>query len=149
MTASYADDTVPPAAEPLPWRVLVTGSRHCTDGQALTVREHLDRATRLFRELAHRRLIVVHGRCPHGGVDLVAHRWAEQMPGVAVEPHPADWGRHGAAAGPRRNTAMVALGADLCVAFPGPGSRGTWDCVRKAADAGIRVEIFPLTGMPG
>jgi hypothetical protein len=34
---------------------------------------------------------------------------------------------------------MVDLGADLCLAFPMPRSRGTWDCVRRAKKAGIVV----------
>jgi hypothetical protein len=40
---------------------------------------------------------------------------------------------------------MASLGAKLCLAFPRKGgSRGTWDCIRKAADAGIPVRIYPL-----
>ena len=46
------------------------------------------------------------------------------------------------AAGPRRNQTMVDAGGDLCVAFhDGPlhNSRGTYDCARRAAIAGIEV----------
>jgi hypothetical protein len=39
---------------------------------------------------------------------------------------------------------MVSLGADICLAFPQPGSKGTWDCARKAADAGIPVVLQTL-----
>jgi hypothetical protein len=38
---------------------------------------------------------------------------------------------------------MVALGADICLAFPGPGSIGTWHCIKAAANAGIPVRIYP------
>jgi len=30
---------------------------------------------------------------------------------------------------------------DLCLAFPSPGSIGTWDMIRRAARAGIRVRV--------
>ncbi len=129
--------------DPLPWRFLVTGSRHCTEDHARLIRETLDRAA-IPARLAKRRIIVVHGRCPRGGVDLVAHRWAEDALDADPEPHPADWARFGKAADPIRNGEMVDLDADVCLAFPAPDSRGTWDCIRKAADAGIRVEITPL-----
>jgi hypothetical protein len=48
------------------------------------------------------------------------------------------------AAGVLRNTWMVEHGPkpDVCLAFPGPGSRGTWDCVRKAAAFGIEVVVI-------
>lgn len=124
-----------------PFRILVTGSRHCTEGQAAMVREHLRGTLLRHRPPA----VVVHGQCPNGGVDLVAHRFAERWPDAEPEPHPADWGRHGRAAGPIRNQAMVDLGADICLAFPAPGSRGTWDCIRRAADAGIPVQVWPLS----
>jgi hypothetical protein len=41
---------------------------------------------------------------------------------------------------------MVSLGADLCLGFPGPGSKGTWDCLRKAVDAGIPTRVRSLGG---
>lgn len=126
-----------------PWRFLVTGSRHCTDEHARLVCEVLDRAAVPAR-LAKRPIVVVHGRCPKGGVDLVAHRWAENAPDADPEPHPANWDLYGKAAGMIRNGEMVDLGADRCFGFPAPDSRGTWDCIHKAAKAGIVVEIHPL-----
>jgi hypothetical protein len=55
----------------------------------------------------------------------------------------ADWEKHGKAAGPIRNQAMIDEGKpDIVVAFP--GSRGTADMVRRAKAAGIEVmEIEP------
>ncbi len=114
-------------------RMLITGWRDWPESHRGWIFGHLD-------ENMSGATVLVHGQCPKGGADLWAERWALRH-GLTVERHPADWDRYGKAAGPRRNTAMVELGADLCVAFPGPGSSGTWDCVRKASDAGIRVEV--------
>ena len=57
---------------------------------------------------------------------------------------PADWIRHGRAAGPIRNEQMLREGCpDLVVAFhddPGLG-RGTADMVRRALAAGVPVRF--------
>jgi hypothetical protein len=83
--------------------------------------------------------VLVHGDAP--GVDRqAAHLWG-QVWGFPTEAHPADWKTYGMGAGPRRNGEMVDLGADLCIAFPVSASKGTWDCVRKAENAGIPVVL--------
>lgn len=92
------------------------------------------------------RIIIVHGKCPYGGVDLWAEEWAKDRQ-QHWEQHPADFDKHGKAGGPIRNSEMVALGADLCIGFPGPKSRGTWDCLQKATDAGI--ENYSKSWFPG
>lgn len=87
------------------------------------------------------RITVVHGHCPTGA-DQIADDWCIGA-FFEAERHPADWDRHGKAAGPIRNQEMVDLGADLVLAFPARGiSRGTWDCVDRAREAGIPVRIF-------
>jgi hypothetical protein len=125
------------------FRVLVTGSRNCDEYEAQFVAGTLDRLCSAALANAVR-VVIVEGECPKGGVDRAARNWAEATPGAEVEPHPADWDRHGRAAGPIRNSEMVKSGANWCLGFPSPGSRGTWDCIRKAADAGIPVRIYPL-----
>lgn len=55
----------------------------------------------------------------------------------------AGWSRHGKAAGPMRNQAMID-DADALVAFPCPQSKGTWDAIRKATKKGIPVVIIPI-----
>lgn len=123
----------------------MTGSRYATGADLEVIRYGLAEAATGVRTGQGGPLItLVHGQCPNGGVDLIAATVAEQW-GWAVEAHPADWQRYGRGAGPRRNTVMVGLGADVFAAFPGAESTGTWDCVRKAARAGIPGRVWPLT----
>lgn len=117
-------------------RILVTGSRDWRDGKA--VFDALDcEYVRLGRPL-----VVVHGDC-RTGADAFAHEWAVclQVIGFDIreEPHPADWNRHGRAAGPIRNAEMVKLGADVCLAFIRNGSRGASGTAALAEAAGIPV----------
>ncbi|MEU4296421.1 DUF2493 domain-containing protein [Kitasatospora aureofaciens] len=114
-------------------RILVTGSRAWSD--RARVEWALGVAFRAFRPI-----VVVHGGCPTGA-DAMAAVWAQRA-GVEVEAWPADWDRHGRAAGPIRNAQMVAAGARFCLAFVLPGSRGTADCVRRAEASGIPVRRF-------
>jgi hypothetical protein len=73
---------------------------------------------------------------------MLADPWAA-INYVRTEVFPADWVRHGRAAGPVRNTRMLNDGEpDLVIAFP--GGHGTADMVKQARAAGIEVrEIGP------
>lgn len=86
-------------------------------------------------------VVLVHGDAP--GVDKQAARIWEKR-GLPTEPHPAKWKELGKGAGPARNSEMVNLGADQCIAFPGPSSVGTYDCLFKARRANIPTEIYEL-----
>lgn len=110
-------------------RILVCGGRHYEDRR--TIRDALVHAA----EGADSPVTLVHGAAP--GADQVAASVAHWFLGWATEAHPADWKRHGRAAGPIRNAEMAAAGADMCLAFP--GGRGTADMVRRAEAAGIPV----------
>lgn len=113
-------------------RVLVTGSRDWDD--ELAIRHALFTLPQ--------DTVIVHGDAP--GADRMAQRLAREF-GFADEPHPAKWRTLGKSAGPIRNQEMVDLGADICFAFPGPESVGTWDCVRRAQKAGILVLLYGTT----
>lgn len=138
-----------------PIRILVTGSRFIDAAGAAFVRDTIAAMVmEIDNALSDPRpdIVFVHGGAD--GVDKVAALWAVARAslGIAVEPHsiaPADWAAHGKYAGPKRNAAMVALGADLCLAFPRKDSKGTWGCIRLAADAGIPVRIHPLPKIDG
>lgn len=113
-------------------RVIVCGSRDITKSRAVWD---------ALSALEPRPTVVVHGGAR--GVDSIADEWAS-FHGIARESHPVseeDWKRIGLSAGPRRNRAMAARGAELCVAiFTGAAAtRGTADMVRAAKKAGIPV----------
>lgn len=128
-------------------RILITGSRNWSD------RNKVARAIQhavVFEEGLH---FIVHGDCPTGA-DHIAHQYAEGAAHLVPEPHPANWEKYKKAAGYRRNAEMVALGADVCLAFigactkadhvdrPPHGSHGTDMTVTLAKKAGIPVTIF-------
>lgn len=86
--------------------------------------------------------LVVHGAA--SGADTMAAGWAWDM-GVPVEAVPADWNKHGRAAGPIRNQKMLdEYEPDVVIAFP--GGRGTRDMMTRAKASGYSVvEILPRT----
>lgn len=135
-------------------RILVTGSRDWDDWRTIT--GALIQARRDLNPDAMP--VVVHG-CARGA-DFLAAQAARKL-GWEVEDHPADW--HGPcrgtcpardhrigsqsgticpAAGPYRNAEMVALGADVCLAFIRNGSKGATNCAGLAEKAGIPVRRF-------
>ncbi|MFF2411826.1 SLOG family protein [Streptomyces sp. NPDC058092] len=137
-------------------RILVTGSRTWDDVQVLddTLRDIWHDATQVFGP--EHPVVIVHGDC-RKGADFFARHWAVAND-IRQEVHPADWTAPCApecpdghrlnrangqtacpTAGPRRNEAMVQLGADILVAFQRDNSRGTADCIRRASQAGIPV----------
>lgn len=73
------------------------------------------------------------------GADQIAREWAKHN-GVNSITYAAEWDKHGRAAGPMRNQAMLERETpDLVIAFP--GARGTADMIRRAKAAGVEVEI--------
>jgi SLOG family YspA-like protein len=131
-------------------RILITGSRRWTDRD--TIARSIVEVQAELAPLQPGQVdyndgdwTIVHGGAP--GADALAGEWASAA-GYREEVHPAPWNLYGAAAGPRRNARMVARGADICLAFPMVGSRGTWNCVELARLAGIEVRIIK-PGFPG
>jgi hypothetical protein len=79
---------------------------------------------------------LIHGDA--NGADRLAGEWGTAR-GITVEAHPADWKKHGRAAGPIRNQKMLEETPALVVAFP--GGKGTADMVKKARQAGVEVFV--------
>lgn len=79
---------------------------------------------------------IISGGAP--GADSLAADYAV-VNWCGLDEFPADWAKHGRAAGPIRNQRMIDEGTpDLVVAFP--GGRGTADMIRRARAAGIEVK---------
>lgn len=71
------------------------------------------------------------------GADDLGRMWAHRR-AIPVTEYPANWTKHGKAAGPIRNQLMLdEAKPDLVVAFP--GGAGTADMVRRARQAGVEV----------
>lgn len=119
--------------------LLITGGRDFTD------------VALFFRTLdelyeVHGFGTIIHGGCPTGADAMVA-QWVTRSIGtrighrpfgpIIVRVYPADWAKHGKAAGPIRNQELVDARPNICAAFP--GHRGTADCVRRAKAAGVHV----------
>ena len=108
--------------------VLVCGGRDYTDA---------DRAFEVLDALhaKHTFTWVVHGNAR--GADTLGAMWADSR-NIPSTPYPANWTKHGKAAGPIRNQLMLDSEAiDMVVSFP--GGRGTADMVRRAKAKGIPV----------
>lgn len=79
--------------------------------------------------------LVIHGAAR--GADTLAKKWALENH-VMQTPVPADWDKHGKAAGAIRNQRMLdEYNPSHVLAFP--GGRGTADMVRRARAAGLPV----------
>lgn len=108
-------------------RILVTGSREWTD------RDAIEQALGRIPDGPH---TLIHGNAR--GADLIACETAHAL-GWEIWGFPADWKRHGKAAGPIRNRQMLDYDPELVLAFPLGESKGTRDMVRLAERAGIPV----------
>lgn len=120
-----------------PPRLLVTGFRYWKNRDVIqTALYHA------WTDLGSRPdTVLVQGECPFGGADRIAKEiW--EMWGFPVESVPAEYSPTGQLLGPKRNAEMVRRGADLCLAFPAPESRGTQNCMRLAREAGIPVRTY-------
>ena len=118
-------------------RVLICGDRNWSDFD--TIFQYLSKLPK--------DTVVIEGEAR--GADSMA-REAARLLGLRVEPYPADWEKHGRAAGPIRNKEMLLKGRpDLVVAFHEniATSKGTKNMVDQALKAGIKTAV--LRGSPG
>lgn len=111
--------------------ILVTGDRNWNN--PLTHGRVVENVLYGFRK---HHPIVVHGAAR--GVDTMADLFARAFE-YEVHPHPADWDTYHRAAGPIRNTEMLAEKPDLVLAFHDDllSSKGTRNMVNQAVKAGI------------
>lgn len=119
-------------------RILVTGSRVWDDPSTIH---------RAFKEIhsatyGREANLLVHGGAV--GADSMAAHYAAIF-GWGIEEHLADWKTHGRKAGFVRNSEMVNLGADICLAFIQDESRGATMTADLAEKAGIRTKRYVRT----
>jgi len=109
--------------------VLVCGGRNYNDKKGLF--DALNLLNSLYKITG-----VVEGEA--NGADKLARSWAEQN-NVECYKHPADWNKHGKAAGHIRNSEMLQNNPkpEYCVAFP--GGVGTLNMIKQAAKAGLTI----------
>jgi hypothetical protein len=110
-------------------KVLVCGGRDFSDRKFV-----FDTLDKLFSD---RSCVVISGGAR--GVDDFANQWAKLRWHISAVV-PAVWSPRGVfdkGAGPKRNAAMLALGPDVVVGFP--GGSGTADMLQRSRAAGVSV----------
>lgn len=113
-------------------RVIVTGGRDYADREM--VRLALDYVLERVAPLA-----VIQGGA--SGADELARRWSWGLEDVSLITVPANWNKHGKAAGPIRNRTMLEqCDPDMVIAFP--GGRGTANMIRIARAKRIPVVVI-------
>jgi hypothetical protein len=116
----------------IPVKTIVAGSRSITDHRIVFA------AIRAFQARGYEISELVSGMCR--GPDMIAYRAARRK-GLAVREFPADWSKHGKAAGPIRNRQMAEY-ADALVAVYDGKSRGTRNMIDEAVKRNLRVHVF-------
>lgn len=115
------------------YRVIIAGGR-TFDDYAL-VKEKCE--LYLSEKLKTHRVIIVSGHA--SGADALGERFAAEH-NLPCELHPADWNRHGRAAGPIRNAEMAGV-SDALIAFWDGKSRGTASMIKLAKSKGLQVAV--------
>ena len=109
---------------------IVAGSRTFDDYKLLS--DELDKVNNLFGISE-----IVSGTAR--GADSLGEKFAKDH-NLPCELHPADWDKHGKAAGPIRNAEMAEV-SDALIAFWDGQSRGTKSMIDLAKRKGLQVAI--------
>ncbi len=119
-------------------KVVISGGRNIEDYQLLV---------QAVKESGFTITCIVHGDAT--GADRLGKRYAVEY-GIPQEVFPADWNKHGKAAGPIRNSEMINHVKDEQAGFISlwdGKSRGSWDCIRKAYEAGLSIYVKMVVGL--
>ena len=115
------------------YSVIIAGGRYFNNYQLL--KERCD--FYLQSKKRSHNVIIVSGHA--SGADSLGEQYANEE-GFDTQLFPADWNKHGKAAGPIRNAEMAEV-ADALIAFWDGKSRGTANMIQLAKDKGLKVAI--------
>ena len=119
------------------YKVIIARDRHFNDYELLKEKCNYY----LQRKLQESRVVIISGHAT--GADALGERYAQER-GLSLDAHPADWNKHGRAAGPIRNAEM-AEAADTLIAFWNGASRGTKNIIDTAKSKGLKVVVIRYT----
>ena len=115
-------------------KVVIAGSRHFKGYDLL--KEKCDSILKNTSDVE-----VVCGMCPNGA-DKLAVQYAKER-GYPIKEFPAEWSKHGRAAGPIRNKQMAEY-ADALIAF-NSGGGGTVNMIKEASRCNLKIREIPVT----
>lgn len=120
------------------FKVIIAGSRDFNDYEGLA--EKCDHILSRYLTNPHFEVIVISGTAR--GADRLGERYAKERQ-LKVWRFPADWDKHGKAAGFIRNREMAQV-ADALIAFrqAGAGNKGTDNMIRLAKEQGLLIRII-------
>lgn len=120
-------------------KIIIAGSRTFNDYEL--VRKTM---SALFGNISPSQMEIISGHCP-SGADRLGEMFAERN-GIRLTLFPADWDKHGKAAGPIRNKQMSEyVSSDgYLVAFWDGKSRGTKNMIEEAHRVGATVKIVQI-----
>lgn len=117
---------------PIPFRVIVAGTRTFDDYELLcSTLDHL-----LADKMPD--VVIVSGR--QRGADRLGEAYARDR-GLEVAPFPAEWAKHGKAAGPMRNQRMAESASALVLFWDGE-SRGSADMLERAKARRLAIRVI-------
>lgn len=116
------------------YKIIIAGGRDYDNLQQLT--EECNKVVNtLIKEKA---ITIISGHAP--GADRTGEKYA-QIKGLKIKRMPAEWKKHGKAAGPIRNREMAEI-ADALIAFWDGNSRGTANMISLARSRGLNVNVI-------
>lgn len=118
-------------------RVIIAGGRDFNNYELLELK--CDRIL-LFPFTHPDEIEIVSGHC--NGADILGEQYGKER-GCKVKLFPADWAKHGKAAGPIRNKEMAEYGTHL-IAFWDGFSRGTKNMIATATQSGLKVRVIKI-----
>ena len=115
-------------------KVIIAGSRNL-DVSMYTLKELDELARHLYTDEGWDITEVVSGKAK--GADTLGELWA-RLNKIPIKEFPADWDKHGKAAGPLRNREM-AIYADALILFWDGKSKGSANMLKQAEKYGLLI----------